>query len=100
MYEPDCICIVESWLSGDIHDSEFCIDGNDIICLDCNRHGGGVLLFINSVFTHHAVFTGRHELELVIVLLSVSLTIALFLSSSWLSIHNFRQSFDCFVHPY
>ena len=81
MYNPDRICIVESWLSGDIHDSEHCIDGYDIVRLNHNRYGGGVLLFINSVFTHHVVFTGRPELELIIVsihLLSVSLTIALF----------------------
>ena len=56
------------------------VDGYDIR-LDRTRHGGGVLLFINSVFTHHLVFTGSPELELVIVtvrLLSVSLTIAFF----------------------
>ena len=81
MHKPDCVCIVESWLSNDIIDSEFCIDGYDIIRLDRNRHGGGVLWFINSVFTHHLVFTGSPEFELVIVtvrLLCVSLTIALF----------------------
>ena len=38
-----------------------------IVRLDCTRHGGGVLLFINSVFTHHFVFTGSPELELVVV---------------------------------
>ena len=81
MYKPDCICIVESWVSSDILDSELCIHGYDIICRDRSRYGGGVLLFINSVFTHHLVFTGSPELELAIVtvrLLSASLTIALF----------------------
>ena len=81
MYKPDCVCIVESWLSSDILDSELCIDGYDIIRLDRNRHGGGVLLFINSVYSHCIVYTGRPELELVIVsvrLFSVSLSIALF----------------------
>ena len=80
MYKPDCVCIVESWLSSDIINNEFCIDGYNIVRLDRNRHGGGVLLFINSVFTHHLVFTGSRDLELVVVtihLLSVSLTIAL-----------------------
>ena len=74
-------CIVESWLSSDIIDSEFCIDGYNIVRLDRTRHGGGILLFINSVFAHHLVFTGSPELELVVVtihLLLVSLTIALF----------------------
>lgn len=80
MYKPDCVCIVESWLSCDILDSELCIDGYNIVRLDRNRHGGGVLLFINSVFTHNLVFTGSPDLELVIltVQLSVPLTIALF----------------------
>ena len=80
MHKPDCICIVESWLSCDILDSELCIDGYNIVRLDRNRHGGGVLLFINSVFTHNLVFTGSPDFELVIlsVQLSVPLTIALF----------------------
>ena len=80
MYKPDCVCIVESWFSCDILDSELCIDGYNIVRLDRNRHGSGVLLFINSVFTHNLVFTGSPDLELVIltVQLSVPLTIALF----------------------
>ena len=64
MYKPDCVCIVESWLSSDVFDSEVCIIS---IYLDCNRRGGGALLFINSVFTHHVVFPGNSELELVTV---------------------------------
>ena len=80
MYKPDCVCIVESWLSSDILDNELCIEGFDIIRLDRNRHGGGILLFINSVLTHHLVFTGSPELELVIVTVH-SLSIALFYRS-------------------
>lgn len=75
MNKPDCICIVESWLSSDIFNSFFCIDSYDIIRLDRNRHGGGVLLFVKSVYVHGSY------LELVIVsvcLFSVTLTIALF----------------------
>ena len=78
IYKPDCIRIVESWLSGDVLDGELCIDGYNIIHLDRNRHGGGVLLFIYSVFTHHVVITGNHKLELVIVSVRLSLTIAHF----------------------
>ena len=65
MYKPDCVCVVESWLSSDILDSELCIHCYDIR-LDRNRHGGGVPLFVNSVYSHHVVFTGSPELELVI----------------------------------
>ena len=79
---PDCVCIVESWLSDDIENSELCISGYDIVRLDRNRHGGaGVLLFINSVYTHNIVFSGSIEIELLIVSVShksVPITIALF----------------------
>ena len=81
IHSPDCVCIVESWLSDDIENSELCICGYDIVRLDRNRHGGGVLLFINSVYTHNIVFSGSIELELLIVsvsLKSVPITIALF----------------------
>ena len=63
MYKPDdSVCIIESWLDCGILNSELCVDGYDVIRLDCNRHGGGVLLFINSVYTCHVVFTGRPDL--------------------------------------
>ena len=61
-----------------------CINGYDIIHLDSNRHGGGVLLYINSVFTHSIVYSGSSELlELVIVSIMqpismAPLTLALF----------------------
>ena len=63
--------------------SELCISGYDVVCLDRNRHGGGVLLYINSMYTHHIVFSGSYELELVIVSIVesndlVPLTLALF----------------------
>ena len=50
------------------------------IRLDRNRHGGGVLFYLNSVYSHSIVFTGSIELELVIIsvcLQSSSLAIAL-----------------------
>ena len=67
MHTPDCVCIVESWISNDIQNNELCINGYDIIHLDRNRHGGGVLFYIKSVFIHSIVFSGSDELELVIV---------------------------------
>ena len=62
MHTPDCICIVESWLSDGIQNSELCVSGYDVR-LDRNRHGGGVLLYINSVFTHCILFPGSSELD-------------------------------------
>ena len=83
IHTPDCVCIVESWLDNDIQNSELCINGYDVVRLDRNRHGGGVLLYINSVLTHSIVYSGSTELELVIVSIMQShslapLTMALF----------------------
>ena len=40
---PDVICIVESCLSNEISDNELAIDNYQILHLNRNRHGGGVL---------------------------------------------------------
>jgi len=39
--EPTVICIVESWLSAEISDSEISLVGYALYRLDRNRHGGG-----------------------------------------------------------
>ena len=41
----DIICIVESWLSNDIENSELLIPGFTIFRRDRNRHGGGIICF-------------------------------------------------------
>ena len=66
VHSPDCICIVETWLNGDILDNELCIEGYDIR-LDRNRHGGGVLIYVSSTFSHNVLYSGSPELELIIV---------------------------------
>ena len=43
---PDVICITESWLCHDIQDSEIQIPGYQLVRLDRNRHGGGVLMYV------------------------------------------------------
>ena len=43
-YTPGIVCIVESWLSEDIEDSELIIPNYQVLRLDRNRHGGGILL--------------------------------------------------------
>ena len=45
-HSPDIICIVETWLCKDILDSELALDKYHLVCLDRNRHGGGVAFFI------------------------------------------------------
>ena len=47
---PDIVCIVESWLCSDISVSEISVPGYQIIRLDRNRHGGGVLFYLKNIF--------------------------------------------------
>ena len=77
---PDCICVVETWLNGDILDNELYIEGYDILCLDRNRYGGGILIYVSSILSHNVLYSGSPELELIIVSICtiVPITIALF----------------------
>ena len=61
------ICIVETWLDIDILDSEICIQGYCLCRLDRTRHGGGVLIYVNNMFTHTVLFKGTPDCELLIV---------------------------------
>ena len=44
----DIVCVVESWLSQDIPDSELTIPGYFVFRKDRNRHGGGILIFVRD----------------------------------------------------
>ena len=66
--------LLSLWLDNDIQNSGLCINGYDVVGLDRNRHGGGVLLYVNSVLTHSIVYSGSTELELV-MFLSCNLTV-------------------------
>ena len=48
---PDIICIVETWLSDEVNDTEIQIPGYSIIRKDRNRHGGGVCVYISHAVT-------------------------------------------------
>ena len=43
LHNPGIVCVVETWLSSDMADSELSIPNYQVICLDRNHHGGGVL---------------------------------------------------------
>ena len=73
-HKPHIICIVESWLDETILDSELCIGNYDIVRLDRNRHGGSVLLYIISSLSHHIVFSGSSDLELIVVSVNLPLS--------------------------
>ena len=62
--KPDIICIVETWLSSEIEDNEVMIDNYQIIRQDRNRHGGGVLMYINSCLSVKVLSSGANSLEL------------------------------------
>lgn len=81
VHSPDYICIVETWLNKDILNNELCIEGYDIIRLDRNRHGGGILIYVNSTFSHNVLYSGSPELELIIVSICTTapITVALFI---------------------
>ena len=51
--KPALICIVETWLCSDIHDSEIAITDYTIHRLDRNRHGGGILIYAHSQLDAH-----------------------------------------------
>lgn len=64
---PDVICIVETWLDGDINDTEISIPGYHSQRLDRNRHGGGVLMYIKDIFHYSILPKPIDALELVSV---------------------------------
>ena len=68
--KPDIICIVETWLLSEIEDNEVMIENYQIIRQDRNRHGGGVLMYINSCLSVRVLSSGANSLELLIVSVS------------------------------
>lgn len=52
LFLPDIICVVETWLDDTIDDSEICVQGYCVhrSRVDHNRHGGGVLIYVKTVF--------------------------------------------------
>ena len=51
LHHPHVICIVETWLCNDILDNELFISGYQLFRFDRNRHGGGILMYVNNTFT-------------------------------------------------
>ena len=63
--QPDIVSIVESWLDQDVDDSEINISGYQIFRADRSRHGGGVLVYIKSHLTGHAIPEAASPVRLV-----------------------------------
>ena len=64
---PDIVCLVETWLSGDVLDREVSIPNYTIVRLDRNRHGDGVAAYIQDSVAYNVILCGPAGLELLIV---------------------------------
>ena len=60
---PDIVCIVETWLSTDILDSEVHLPVYHVHRLDRNRHSGGILVFVRDNFVTK-LYPSPNNLEL------------------------------------
>ena len=67
VHNPDIICITETWLDESVTNNELCIQNFDVIRLDRNRHGGGILIYLNNCYSHSIVFSGSDDLELIVL---------------------------------
>ena len=61
---PHIICIVETWLSDEIDDREIFIPEFQLFRNDRNRLGGGVFMYVSSMFYASVVLPSPHTLEI------------------------------------
>ena len=64
---PDIICITETWLDNCITNDELKISGFNLLRLDRNQHGGGIVLYIKNIFSHNIIFLGNCTFECIVV---------------------------------
>ena len=88
---PDIVCIVESWLSGDISDDEIALSGYSIVRLDRNWHGGGIL---RSSLSFHVTVSGPFDLEIIFVTIHLSENKSLFWGTFYGQPSSPSSSFD------
>ena len=60
--KPHVIGIVETWLDESIQESELSIENYNLVRLDRNRHGGGVLIYVIMSLSFNLVFSGSIDL--------------------------------------
>ena len=71
LHNPGIVCVVETWLSPDMADSELSLPNYQVIIRhDCNRHGGGVLIYVHNCLSYKVIVKGPATLEFLV--LSVS----------------------------
>jgi len=60
--------------------AEICIPVFDIVRLDRNRHGGGVIIYVSSLFTYNILFTGDSSFECITTSLKLDSCVCLLYS--------------------
>ena len=73
LYEKEIhlLGVGETWLDDTILNSDIAIDGYTIVRVDRNRHGGGVLFFVNDKVSHREVKFSPSEVENVWITINV-----------------------------
>ena len=64
-YDPNVICIVESWVCADISDEEISLPNYSAVRLDRNRQECGIIMYIKYHFSYDVVFSGPFVLKLI-----------------------------------
>ena len=95
---PHIVCIVETWLSNDISDNEISLEGFQVLRLDRNRHGGGMLIFVHDSLVSKVVVAGPSSFELLII--SVSNHVSTCKHHVGLLYHPPSSSVQCLVDLY
>ena len=70
IHKPDIVCLVESWLSDEVLDSEISLTNYQLYRLDRNRHGGGIIIYIHNNLTTELITKGAYSLEFLAVSVS------------------------------
>ena len=66
-HKPSVVCLVETWLSEDISHWELLLPDYQVLRLDRNRHGGGVIMYVNIRLSVKLLLSGPDGLELLAV---------------------------------
>jgi len=74
VHNPDVICVVETWLGEEISNAEVSIPDYQLLRLDRNRHGGGVLMYVRNNLVTNVLLCGPYNLELLIISVSNSVS--------------------------
>ena len=62
---PDIVCIVESWIDNSVTNGELLLSAYQLYRRDRNRHGGGILIYVNISFSCELVLDSTsYDIEL------------------------------------